>query len=156
MHPLQSFANIEEALETLPGSFFAIEGDAEALPVLQELSQELGGKPLLIRASQKPLYHLAASIASNYLVSLIHLSLRFLKEVGLPEEEGLKALLPLIDGTIKNIRQFGPTQALTGPIARGDRDVVKGHIQAISDIERQGMLERMPRVIRELYLSLGL
>jgi len=36
------------------------------------------------------------------------------------QDEGLKALLPLVRGTVENLETVGLPNALTGPIARGD------------------------------------
>ncbi|NPV52689.1 MAG: DUF2520 domain-containing protein [Firmicutes bacterium] len=139
MHPLQSFADVEAALVALPGSLMAIEGDEEAIQVAKALAMDMDTKPFVISTSAKPLYHAAAVVASNYLVSLIHFSVSIYRGLGLSERDALQALWPLIEGTVKNIRQVGPTQALTGPIARGDSEVVKGHLEALSKVGKENV-----------------
>ncbi len=131
MHPLQSFADVDRAIQTLPGSYFCIEGDPEALRVAKGLAKALNGKIMTIKTEDKPIYHAAAVIASNFFVSIIDMSLRFYESIGIDQKKGLAALLPLIEGSLNNIRALGPVKALTGPIARGDAGVVAHHLKAI-------------------------
>ncbi|MCL4439624.1 MAG: DUF2520 domain-containing protein [Firmicutes bacterium] len=147
LHPLQAFASLESAKENLPGSCFALEGDEQALPQAVELVNDLQGRYFVIKAEDKPLYHAAAVTASNYLVSLIHLSVSIYRELGLDEEQAMAALFPLIQGTLNNIARSGPTQALTGPVARGDGTTLRGHIKA---------LKKMDWRTRKAYGTLGL
>lgn len=142
LHPLQAFANVEQALAILPGTHFGIEGDN---PVLgEEIVRDLGGIPHSIVAEQKSLYHAGAVVASNYLVVLASLAVELFGEAGIPAEGALASLLPLMRGTLYNLEQVGLPQALTGPIARGDAQVVQGH------------LDQMPPNLVELYKRLGL
>ena len=147
LHPLQSFADIKMAMENLPGSYFALEGDAEALPLAEQIVKDLGGRSFAIAAADKPLYHAAACIASNYLVSLMHFATGLYSRFGLTRAEAFEALIPLVSGTIKNISQVGPAQALTGPIARGDGTTLEGHLEALKDVGVQEL---------DLYSRLGL
>lgn len=147
VHPLQSFADVPGAMENLPGSYFALEGDEGAIPLARQVVVDLGGHAFIIKAEDKPLYHAAACIASNYLVSLMHLATNLYGRFGLSQKEAFEALYPLVQGTISNIRRAGPEQALTGPVARGDVSTVAGHLPAM---ERAGRLES------RLYRLLGL
>ena len=147
VHPLQSFASLESAKENLPGSCFALEGDEQAIPQAIGLVNDLQGRHFIIRAEDKPLYHAAAVVASNYLVSLMHLSASIYQQLGLNEEQAMDALFPLIQGTLNNIARSGPAQALTGPVARGDGTTLKGHMKA---------LHKMDWRTQEAYRSLGL
>lgn len=134
IHPLQSFADVEAAMGNLPGSYFALEGDREAMPPAEQLVSDLKGKSFYIEAGDKALYHAAACIASNYLVSLIHLSTGLYEKFGLSRKEAYMALLPLIQGTISNIEKVGPVEALTGPVARGDSSTIEGHLPALAGV----------------------
>ena len=68
---------------------------------------------------------------SNYFVALVDYGLQFYQALGADKQETLKALLPLIKGTLQNIETLGTTEALTGPIARGDVETIRGHIEAM-------------------------
>lgn len=142
LHPLQAFAGINQAVELLRGTHFGIEGDAEEVGL--EIVEQLGGIPHRLDPEKKVLYHAGAVIASNYLVTLADLSVRLFEQAGIAKEEALESLIPLMEGTLRNLGQVGLPQALTGPIERGDVEVVKSH------------LERMPMKIEAVYRALGL
>ncbi len=147
IHPLQSFADVEGAIKNLPGSYFALEGDERALPLARQVVLDLGGKAFTIGAQDKPLYHAAACIASNYLVSLLHLATGLYQHFGLSREEAFRALFPLVQGTINNVRRVGPVQALTGPISRGDGATIQDHLPALKQVGEREL---------NLYRTLGL
>jgi predicted short-subunit dehydrogenase-like oxidoreductase (DUF2520 family) len=73
-HPLQTFASRDAALAHMPGSTFALEGDPALVAQLEQLVHLLGGTALHLRAEDKTLYHAAATIASNYTVTLAALA----------------------------------------------------------------------------------
>jgi predicted short-subunit dehydrogenase-like oxidoreductase (DUF2520 family) len=131
LHPLQSFASVDQAVSLMPGSFCTIEGDENALSVVCKIVEDLEGVVMEITAEKKTLYHAAAVAASNYLVTLIHLALELDHAAGLSGDTALHALLPLIKGTLDNIDKKGTAGALTGPIARGDVATVSAHLKAI-------------------------
>lgn len=147
LHPLQAFASIELALARLPGSSFAIEGDATLVPALTRIAVDIGGTPMLIRPQDKTLYHAAAVLAANYSVTLAALGAQLLAAIGIDPEAGLTALLPLLRGNIENLEQLGLPAALTGPIARGDSGTVARHLQALDATNPE---------VASLYRELGL
>ncbi|MGI9951623.1 Rossmann-like and DUF2520 domain-containing protein [Moorellaceae bacterium AZ2] len=146
LHPLQSCSDADRAVANLPGSVFSIEGDREAHPLAERLVRELGGEFFYIRPQDKALYHAAACVASNYLVSLLDLSRQLMVAAGMTPEMAAKALEPLVAGTWKNIGEKGIPAALTGPISRGDVATVAGHLTAIR--------EKAPQLL-DLYAALG-
>jgi predicted short-subunit dehydrogenase-like oxidoreductase (DUF2520 family) len=136
IHPLQSIPSMEQGTRNIPGSFFRIEADPDALQTARALVQTLGGSELALPKwspdrESAALYHAGAVAVSNYLVALIDYGLRFYQALGAGRQDALKAVLPLIKGTLGNIETFGTTAALTGPIARGDAATVKGHVEAM-------------------------
>jgi len=133
LHPLQSFADFDQAKKNIPGSIFCIEGDEQALPILKEIVGVLKGRELRIPKEEKPLYHAGAVVASNFLVSLVWVSLLMYEKVGLDKKAAFHALLPLIGGTLRNIETLGAPEALTGPIVRGDIDTVRNHLAVIQE-----------------------
>ncbi len=147
LHPLQAFASVELALIRLPGSSFAIEGDATLIPALTRIAVDVGGTPMLIRSQDKTLYHAAVVLAANYSVTLAALGAQLLAAIGIDSEAGLAALLPLLRGNIENMEQLGLPAALTGPIARGDSGTVARHLQALDATNTD---------IASLYRELGL
>jgi predicted short-subunit dehydrogenase-like oxidoreductase (DUF2520 family) len=131
IHPLQSFVDVEGAITNIPGSTFGITSDDEMKDWSVQLVKDLGGIPFFISDAEKPLYHAAACIASNYLTALIHMVEEIYQSLGLSREEAIRAFWPLVKGTMRNIEEKGTVQALTGPISRGDIGTVKRHIEAL-------------------------
>lgn len=131
MHPLQSFSNINTSVENLETTVFTIEGSDEKIHILEDLLNKTNNKYFQIDTNNKELYHVSACVVSNFLVTLIDLGLDFLKQIGIDEENGLDAIMPLIKGTIDNIEHFGTKDSLTGPIARGDINTIKSHLNSI-------------------------
>lgn len=133
IHPLQSFADVESAIRNIPMSTFGITADEELREWSTALVRELGGTPFDVPESIKPLYHAAASMASNYLTTLIHMVEEIYLSLGLSRDEALRAFWPLIAGTLKNIETRGSVQALTGPISRGDAGTVEQHLRVLQE-----------------------
>ncbi len=134
LHPLQTFASAEHAVKALPGSYFGFEGEAEAVEVASEIVAALKGKMVHVGKNLKPLYHAASVAASNYLVATTAMGVELAELAGVGKDVALKALLPLIEGTVKNIRSLGLTNALTGPVVRGDAATVAEHIDAMKEL----------------------
>jgi predicted short-subunit dehydrogenase-like oxidoreductase (DUF2520 family) len=130
-HPLQTFAGIKQAISNLPGSTIAIEAEEPLLTTLKEMAVALNCRWIELKANDKVVYHAAAVIASNYLVTLVKLADDLWETFGIPREQATQALLPLLKGTLNNIENAGIPQALTGPIARGDIETVKKHLAAL-------------------------
>ncbi len=130
-HPLQTFASVKQAIENLPGSTFALESEEPLLTTLKEMATALDGHWIELKASDKVVYHAAAVIACNYLVTLVKLSTDLWQTFGVPREEATRALLPLLKGTLHNIETVGIPKCLTGPVARGDIGTVNKHLNAL-------------------------
>jgi len=132
MHPLQSLPSVEDAIRNMPGSWFCLEGGPEALEKLREMLKVFQGRELVIQPGGKPLYHAGAAAVSNFLVATIGFGLELHQAAGISRQDSLRALLPLIQGTLKNIEHLGIPEALTGPIARGDEHTVEDHLISIA------------------------
>lgn len=132
IHPLQSCPSGEAGIRNLPRAVYSIEGDQRGYELAEKLVRALGSSSFFfIDKEAKPLYHAAACVASNYLVTLLRLSQDLLARAGMPVEMVFPALLPLIQGTLDNIAAMGIPLALTGPIARGDVGTIQDHLAAM-------------------------
>jgi len=131
IHPLQSFADVENAIKNLPGSSFGITVQDEIKEWAVQIVQDIGGFPFFVADNDKALYHAAACIASNYLTTLIHVAEEIYISLGLTRESALRSLWPLVRGTLANIEQKGSISALTGPVVRGDTGTITNHLVAL-------------------------
>ena len=131
-HPLQTFADVDQAIANLPGSTFGLEAEEPLLSTLKELTRLLTGDWIELKPGDKVLYHAAAVFACNYLVTLVKLALDLWKDFGVSPEEATRALLPLLRGTLDNIENVGLPDCLTGPVARGDVGTIRRHLRALA------------------------
>ena len=130
-HPLQTFANVAHAIKNLPGFTFGLEAEGELLDTLKSMAQDLDGTWVKLGAGDKVLYHTAAVIACNYLVTLMKMATDLWQTFGVSTPEATRALLPLLRGTLNNLENVGLPNCLTGPIARGDMGTIKKHLEAL-------------------------
>ncbi len=131
-HPLQTFAS--PGWQILPGTAFALEAEEPLLSSLKKMAADLGGCWIELEAGNRMVYHAAAVFACNYLVTLVSLASDLWRSFGVPKEQAIPALLPLLRGTINNIDVLGIPVALTGPIARGDSGTIIKHLAALSRV----------------------
>jgi predicted short-subunit dehydrogenase-like oxidoreductase (DUF2520 family) len=112
-----------------------------------EIVRALGGTMFRIPTASKALYHTAACVASNYFVALFHLAVELMEHAGLGHDEATRVLLPLVEGTLRNLKSVGTPAALTGPIDRGDDGTVLRHLQA---------MDGLPPEFEQIYRVMGL
>ena len=123
VHPLQTLTR-QRGPEQLDGAWGAISGETDdAVGRARWLAERLGLRPFEVNDADRTLYHAAAVIGGNFLVTLHRVAARLLEEVGAPPE----AIVPLMTRTIEN--GFD----LTGPIARGDWSTVEAHVAALAE-----------------------
>jgi predicted short-subunit dehydrogenase-like oxidoreductase (DUF2520 family) len=146
-HPLQTFAGIKQAIDNIPGSTFAVEAEEPLRTILKKMAVQLRGYSIELKAEDKVLYHASAVMACNYLITLIKLSTDLWQSFGVSRTEAVRALLPLLKGTLNNLENIGIPDCLTGPIARGDIGTVKKHLVA---------LDKVDAAVAETYRKLGL
>ncbi len=134
LHPLQTFAG-GEGPESFAGVGAAIAGTTpEALTVARDLALRLDMTPIEISDSARAACRAAASIASNFLVTLQAAAEQMATAAGIEPADARTLLAPLVRSTVDNWAERGPREALTGPVARGDdatvarqRDAVEQH-----------------------------
>lgn len=137
VHPIRSFANPEQVVLSFGGTYCGIEGDTSAIDTLQAAFSAIGARIVPINNEFKSVYHAAAVFASNYLVTLLDTAVAAYEKAGIPREDALRLVEPLVRGTIDNVFQLGPTNALTGPIARGDLATVVRQYKAVRAWDRR-------------------
>ena len=98
-------------------------------PSREELAERLGLHATTVADEDRAAYHAAASIASNFLVTLEGAAERLAATAGVD-----RALLaPLVRAAVENWARLGAADALTGPIARGDDATVARQRAAVAE-----------------------
>jgi predicted short-subunit dehydrogenase-like oxidoreductase (DUF2520 family) len=133
VHPVRSFADPQQVAEAFDGTFCGVEGDADALAVLEPAFASIGARMVPIDARAKTVYHAASVFASNYLTTVLDAALRAYQAAGIPEHVARELARPLATETLANVFRLGPEIALSGPIARGDAASVARQQAAVED-----------------------
>jgi predicted short-subunit dehydrogenase-like oxidoreductase (DUF2520 family) len=140
LHPLMT---ITEDGATFAGATAAIAGSTpRALALAETLAEALGMRPVHVADEDRAAYHAAASIASNFLVTLEGVAERLATTAGVDREP----LVALVRASVENWAAGGAASALTGPIARGDEQTVQR--------QRDAVAERLPEEL-ELFDALS-
>lgn len=133
VHPVQSFPRKDAPPSIFKGITWGVEGDPAAVAAAEDMVRSLRGNILLLSEKDKPLYHAACSLASNAMIALEWTASGMLGAAGIGEKAAAGILSPLLQGTLQNVKDLGPEQALTGPILRGDAATVRLHLKALRD-----------------------
>jgi predicted short-subunit dehydrogenase-like oxidoreductase (DUF2520 family) len=158
IHPAMTFTGADEDIERLPDSCFGITAaDGVGYAIGQSLVLEIGGEPFRVREDARTLYHAALAHAGNHIVTVVADAVEALraalKGLGVPPACGgellgqalvddapggiaERVIGPLTRAAVENTLQRGQA-ALTGPVARGDADVVAAHLRALAEVDPQ-------------------
>lgn len=153
VHPLKTFADPVIARRIFAGTHCAAEGDAVALHLLTPAFEAIGAHVSRIAAQHKTLYHAASVIVCNDLVALMEAGLRCYEQAGLSRATALEMIAPIVRDTVQNVLALGTTRALTGPVARGDEDVVARQLSALT--ARQAQLANIYRDLGVIAVQLA-
>jgi predicted short-subunit dehydrogenase-like oxidoreductase (DUF2520 family) len=143
VHPLMTF--VKGSGTSLAGISFAIEGDAAGARQARQIVNALGGQASSVRKQDKVAYHAWGTFASPLLTSLVATSERVAALAGVPAKAARRRILPMVAQTIANYAAAGAASAFSGPIVRGDVEVVQRHLRALRAIPET----------REVYLALA-
>jgi predicted short-subunit dehydrogenase-like oxidoreductase (DUF2520 family) len=134
LHPLMTVP-AGSPPEVFRGASAAVDGSTpRALAAAEALATALGMRPMRVAPEDRAAYHAAASIASNFVVTLEAAAERLAATAGVDRA----ALAPLVRAAVETWAELGPERALTGPIARGDEGTVAR--------QREALLERTPEL----------
>lgn len=147
LHPMLSFADVHSALIKLPTTPFTLEGKGPLFGRFKNFIKTKNLQVHTIKTEQKEMYHAAACMVSNYLVTLMDIGHKSLVKAGFDEDLATELIQPLATGTLNNIFNKGYENALTGPMARGDVDTIKAHLQVIGKDDKK---------LEVIYKTLGL
>ena len=134
LHPLQSIP-AGAGPDVFRGAGCAVAGSSPAaLGFATGLARALGMTAFEIDDEGRAAYHAAASLASNFLVTLQAAAESIAAGAGLEPAEARALLVPLLRRTVDNLAELGPERALTGPLARGDERTVEAQRAAVAEV----------------------
>lgn len=130
LHPAMTFTGRLEDVARLAAACVGVTvADEIGWSVGEALVLEMGAEPVRVPSQARPLYHAALAHGANHLATLVRDAVDALEHAGVVPAERL--LGPLLEAALDNTLRHGD-RALTGPVARGDIDTVRLHLQAFA------------------------
>ncbi len=132
-HPLQTFPrDFPPRKIDAKGITYGVDGEPAALRKASQFARLLGGRVVVVPPDLRVFYHAACVVASNHLTALLADLARMSGRLGFKPRDVLAAFRPIIDATVDNVYRTSPARALSGPVARGGVQTVRGHLEAVS------------------------
>ena len=142
-HPLRAFPAVQPDVEEAAGTFYALDGDAEARALGRRLAEAFGGEAGAVAEEQRPLYHWAATLAAGGVTTLLATARAVGHRIGLPEA-ALRGYGKLAESALgAALAATEPAAAITGPAARGDLETIERHLAVV----RSQMPELLPLAV---------
>ena len=140
LHPLKAFPSRKPNPEAFFQCDCVVDGDEPVVTFLSTLFGQLGAKVISLSSEKKQLYHAAATMASNYVVTLACSATSLLIDAGIEPSQAKLMCERLIENSLHNIKVSArPEQALTGPLMRGDMNTLLLHLNAIKSPHIEGL-----------------
>jgi len=132
-HPIQTFGP-DAGPHVFEGITVGIEGTPRALRAAHALADGLLCQAVELDPEHKTLYHAAAVVAGNYITTLLGVAQEMWDSAVDSEIPFTEALAPLARKSLENALEFGPDEALTGPVARGDVGTIERQMDALGRV----------------------
>jgi predicted short-subunit dehydrogenase-like oxidoreductase (DUF2520 family) len=138
LHPLKAFPRPLPDPAEARGVFFALDGDPEALKLAGRIAAAWGGVSAEVPPETRPLYHFAATLAAGGVTTLLAAAAEIAGRLGLPEAVA-RGYVELARGAVaaagRTLEEGRPLPtAITGPAARGDRETLARHLEALGRV----------------------
>lgn len=150
IHPMFAVSSKYNSYKDFSQAFITIEGHEMYKEELKTLFKSCGNDVTIISKENKVLYHAACVTVSNLVLGLINTGVQYLEECGFSEDMAIKALFPLIEFNLKNIKLDGITESLTGPVERADLITIKKHCKVLGSSD-----ERLYKLLSEKVLEIA-
>lgn len=137
IHPMFAISDKYNSYKNLSQAFITIEGHNKHIEYFKHLFSSLGNDVAIISKENKSLYHAASVTVSNLILGLINNAINYLEDCGFTKETAMKALYPLIEFNLKNIKEKGVIDSLTGPVERGDLVTVINHLDVLREEDKE-------------------
>ncbi|WP_237173944.1 Rossmann-like and DUF2520 domain-containing protein [Paracandidimonas lactea] len=134
-HPMQTFTDPHAAARTLSGCVITIEASDPLSATLHDLAARMGCSGHTLPTGMRGRYHAAGGYASQFINVLLAEAVKIWGSWGADEADALRALLPLLKGTVSAIEASGIAHGMPGPVSRGDTATVARHVQALQSLD---------------------
>ena len=143
LHPMMTFVpGVRVRMAEVP---FAVEGDATAVRAARRIVKDFKARVFTLSKRNKALYHAFGSFSSPMVIATLAMAERIEAAAGVPARMRREVMLPIVKKTFSNYLKASADKAFSGPIARGDVNTIRRHLQA---------LRKVPGA-REIYVALA-
>lgn len=149
VHPFATFPRI--VIPPVRQRFFSsIEGDRMAIKIAKKIFRTKYFTIKEIKKKDKDFYHLIGVFSSNLLVGLISSIYKLAQKINWSEKDIYQMVFPIIEETLNNIKRYSLKNALSGPLQRGDIDVIEKHLRTLKkDKNLYNMYKILSKIILE-------
>lgn len=139
IHPIYAFSHKTVDFTELQKMKFSLEGEflREDDDVVLQMMKKIGNICFFRSVETSAMYHLANVFVSNLTLAVLDIGISYFQDMGLSEQEAISAVMPLIQGNIKNIEEKGFLSSLTGPVPRGDWKTVQRHLSVVKEEDKK-------------------
>ena len=137
LHPALPLHGADDDVARLTGAAFGVTSPEVLRPIAEALVLEMGGEPVWLTETDRPLWHAALAHGANHLVTLVASVADLLRQAG--AQDPAAVLGPLLTAALDGALHRGDA-ALTGPVSRGDAGTVAAHLAVLPDDVRPAYL----------------
>jgi len=147
-YPLQTFTrDVKVDVSEIP---FFIEGNSSvARQCLASLARMLSGRVEYADSIRRGRLHVSAVFACNYANLMWLIADELLKK----DDLDITYMMPLLKETLKKLSNVSPREAMTGPARRGDREVIRKHIEMLAGDDRKIYKILADRILEEYSMN---
>jgi len=139
-HPMQAFTDPDAALASLPGCTISIEAEQAGLAAaLEGLAASMQCRSIRLPPGCRVRYHASGGYASQFVNVLLREATDIWKTFGVAEADAVRALLPLLKGTIAAIENAGVAGGMPGPVSRGDTGTIRRHVDDLGSVSDEAL-----------------
>ncbi|HVE85622.1 MAG TPA: DUF2520 domain-containing protein [Myxococcales bacterium] len=140
-HPLVAVSSLDDSLA---GHTVAVSASQQRLiPVLKQMARDLELHAIEVPERTRAAYHAGAVLVAGGSVALLSSAVEAFARARIPEAQATRALVALMRSALRGAEKRGLSAGLTGPVVRGDAEVVRSQLAAL------------PRSISQLYRALS-
>jgi predicted short-subunit dehydrogenase-like oxidoreductase (DUF2520 family) len=133
IHPLAAINSKWDSHRYMHAISFTVEGEDRAAAEMKSFIRALGNPAEVIADDQKELYHAGAVFLTNFVVALVYAGTELLSSCVTDKDFMIEASKQLFFANAENIYANGAIKALTGPVERGDAEIVKKHLACLDE-----------------------
>jgi predicted short-subunit dehydrogenase-like oxidoreductase (DUF2520 family) len=138
LYPMQTFSK-ESRIDWSQVPLFIEGSSAPVLENIRQLALTISPDVTPLSSEGRKKLHLAAVFTCNFSNHMYAIAEQLLASEGVP----FRVMLPLVRETARKVEGMSPQDAQTGPAVRGDRKIIREHLELLKDYPEYAELYRL-------------